>query len=43
MLVDGVLYTLRNESDDTAVWLDVVAVNHHYDTRPDTNQVRARP
>ncbi len=42
-LVDEVLYTLRNESDGTAVWLDFVAVNQHNDTRPAINQVRERP
>ena len=38
-LVDGVLRVLRNASDDTAVWLDFVAVNQHNDTRPAMNQV----
>jgi hypothetical protein len=43
VLIDGVLYALRNASDDTAVWLDFVAVNQHNDTRPAINQVRVRP
>jgi hypothetical protein len=43
MLLDGVLSALRNASDDTAVWLDFVAVNQHNDTRPTINQVRVRP
>ncbi len=38
-LVDGVLSMLRNASDDTAVWLDFMAVNQHNDTRPAINQV----
>jgi hypothetical protein len=42
MLFDGVIYMLRNASDDTAVWLDFVAVNQHNDTRPAINQVCAR-
>ena len=41
MLFDGVIYMLRNASDDTAVWLDFVAVNQHNDTRPAINQVCA--
>ena len=43
MLFDGVLNTLRNASNDTAVWLDFVAVNQHNDTRPVDNKVRAQP
>ena len=39
-LIEGVLSRLRNASDDTAVWLDFVAVNQHNDTRPAINQVR---
>ena len=39
MLFDGVMHMLRNASDDTAVWLDFVAVNQHNDTRPAINQV----
>ena len=42
-LLDGVLYALRNASDDTAVWFDFVAVNQHNDTRPAINQVCVRP
>ena len=38
-LIEGVLSRLRNASDDTAVWLDFVAVNQHNDTCPDTNKV----
>ena len=41
MLFVGVMHMLRNASDDTAVWLDFVAVNQHNDTRPAINQVCA--
>ena len=30
---------LRNASDDTAVWLDILAVNQHTDTCLDINKV----
>ena len=36
-LIDGVLSMLRNASDDTAVWLDILAVNQHTDTCLDIN------
>ena len=36
-LIDTVLDFLRNASDDTAVWIDALAVNQHRDTCPTIN------
>ena len=38
-VVAAVFSRLRNASDDTAVWLDIIAVNQHNDTRPASNAV----
>ncbi len=36
-LLDTVFSFLRNAPEETTVWVDVVAINQHQDTRPDAN------
>ena len=37
-LIDTVLDFLRDAPDDTCVWIDVLAINQHRDTRPEVNK-----
>jgi hypothetical protein len=37
-LIDTVLDFLRDASDDTCVWIDVLAINQHSDTKPEMNK-----
>ena len=37
-LIDTVLDFLRDAPEDTCVWIDVLAINQHRDTRPEANK-----